>query len=242
MISIDLKSYFQTITYNWRQDREQLSHICKLTKTRVDPSRQEFSLDYGMEQTFLVKAIAQSLNSKKFFEIGTGRGTASYAVSLIEEIEEIYTVDILPFDYKRDEAINYKPAKVSNKDIYNLISFPQKNKINFLSTKDYASLLENRPHSFDLAFIDGCHEDPRIIMQDFNICLNLLKPNSWILWDDYDPQKFEVHKVVDALISQYGVECSLIEFRGHLFGEKSPEKNAGVILMKLNENLYKSHE
>lgn len=43
MISIDLKSYFQTIGYNWRQDREQLSHICKLTKTRVDPSRQEIS-------------------------------------------------------------------------------------------------------------------------------------------------------------------------------------------------------
>ena len=242
MISIDLKSYFKTIEYDWLQDREPLSHICKLTKTRVDPSRHEFSLDYGMEQTFLVKAIARSLNCKNFFEIGSGRGTASYAVSLIEEIEEIYTVDILPFDYKRNEAINYKPAKVSNKDIYDLISFPQKNKINFLSPKDYPSLLASSPRSFDLAFIDGCHEDARIIIEDFNICLHLLKPHSWILWDDYDPNKFEVHKVVDTLISQYGVECSLIEFRGHLFGERAPEKKAGVILMKLNENLYKSHE
>jgi len=66
-----------------------------------------------------------------------------------------------------------------------------------------------------------------------------LRPDSWILWDDYDPHKFEVHKIVDALISEYSLECSLIEFRGHLFGKRSPEKNAGVILMKLNENLYK---
>jgi len=240
MFSVDLKSYFNTLKYDWEKDSKDLSHICQLTKTRVDPSREKFSFDYGMEQTFLVKAIANSLGAVKFFEIGTGRGTASYAVSLLEETEEVYTVDILPFDYKRDESINYAPAKVSNEDIYNLIKFSQKNKIKFLSTQDYPSLLSSYPHSFDMAFIDGCHEDSSVIIQDFNICLNLLKPNGCILWDDYDPNKFEVCKVVDTLVSQFNLDCTLIEFRGHLFGDKPPEKNAGLVLMKLNENLYKS--
>ena len=238
MVTLDLKSYFDSINYKWQDDLKQLSHICQFTKTRVNPYQSGFVFSYGMEQTFLIKALAQSLGVKKFFEIGTGRGTASYAVSLVESITKIITVDILPFTYVRDTAINYKPARASNCDLYNLIDIDKKSKIKFHLVNDYPYIISNFSNSFDLAFIDGCHEDANIILNDFHICMKLLRKGGYILWDDYDPNKFEVAKVVDFLIQKHNLDCSLIEFRGHLFGDYPPESNAGLVLMKINENLY----
>jgi len=42
-----------------------------------------------------------------------------------------------------------------------------------------------------------------------------------------------VKKVVDDICSKYQYECELVEFRGHLFGENPPEKNAGEVIMKI---------
>ena len=59
-----------------------------------------------------------------------------------------------------------------------------------------------------------------------------MKKNGIIIWDDYDPHKFEVKNVVNEIIKKYKFECELIEFRGHLFGAKAPEKQAGEIIMR----------
>ena len=71
-------------------------------------------------------------------------------------------------------------------------------------------------------------------MNDFAITSQVIKNGGWIIWDDYDPNKFEVKKVVDKVLENYNFDCELIEFRGHLFpGEKPIEKDAGEIIMKL---------
>ena len=47
-----------------------------------------------------------------------------------------------------------------------------------------------------------------------------------------NPNKFEVKNVVTEIVKKYKLKCELIEFRGHLFGTKAPEKQSGEIIMK----------
>jgi len=232
MKTTSLKDFFQRISYDWEKDKPPLSEILKLSKTRVNSSINKFVLSWGMEQTFFIKACCQSIGCKNFFEIGTGRGTASYAVSLIPHVEKIVTVDIIPHDQKQNTAINFNPAVVSNKDIYEMVSLEEKEKITFHHVNDYQFILENYNSFFDVAFIDGCHEDYDIIMNDFKIVSQVIKNGGWIIWDDYDPNRFEVKNVVTEIVKKHKLRCELIEFRGHLFGTKLPEKQAGEVIMR----------
>ena len=95
MKTINLEEYFNKVGYDWKKDLNKLSTICHFTKTRVDPNKEEGVMSFGAEQCFLVKAAASSINATKFFEIGTGRGTACYSVALEESIDEIVTIDIV---------------------------------------------------------------------------------------------------------------------------------------------------
>ena len=240
MDTLDLKSYFKKVGYDYTKDLEQLGHVLALTKTRNRPnlaitSSKAFYPTYGMEQPFFIKAVAEHLGASSFFEIGTGRGTASYAVSLVSTISKITTVDITPFDKKINTAINYRPAAVSNKDIFEMIKFPEKKKIDFKHTSNYPLIRSLSSDCYDLCFIDGCHEKAKVITEDFNMCLHLIKDGGYIIWDDYDPNRFKVKEVVDSVIDKHGYSSELIEFRGHLFGTQNPERNAGEVLMKITK-------
>ena len=173
------------------------------------------------------------MSCENFFEIGTGRGTSSYAVSLIDSVKKVTTVDIVRHSQKKHEAISYKPAFVSNSDLFDLIKFKEKEKIKFKHTDDYADIVDEQENFFDVCFIDGNHDIEAIILNDFNICMKVLKKPGYIIWDDYDPNKFQVKKVVDEISEKHGYDCELIEFRGHFFGDKPAEKNAGEVIMKI---------
>lgn len=232
MKTLSLNEFFNKINYNWAKDKEQIKTICHYTKTRVNPNKTEVSLDWGTEQTFLIKAIAEWINAKSFFEIGTGRGTACYAVSLISHIKDIHTIDILQFNQKFSTAIGYKPANVSLSDIRNLIPFPEKSKISFHHRKECLSLQKQFPKHFDLCFIDGDHTNKSVILEDYAICQKLMKDNGIILWDDYDPDRFVVKEIVEELSKDPSLDIVLIEQRGHLFNDKPIEHGKGVVLMK----------
>lgn len=240
MKCLGLQSYFDQIGYDYKKDLKKMGHILALTKTRDKPnlaltSSSSFYPTYGMEQPFFIKAVAEYLQASTFFEIGTGRGTASYAVSLIPMISNITTVDIIPFNQKARTAINYKPAIVSNKDIFEMIELEEKEKINFKHVSDYPMIKSLSSGTYDLCFIDGCHEKSNVILEDFKTCLHLVKNNGYIIWDDYDPHRFKVKEVVDSIIKEHGFHSELIEFRGHLFGNQAPERGAGEVLMKINK-------
>lgn len=233
MKTINLTHFFELVNYNWEKDKSSISEICKYTKTRPNPEKIEFELTWGMEQTFLVKAIAEWFKADSFFEIGTGRGTACYAISLIPSVKRITTIDIIPFDKKQNTAVNFQPIKASNEDLYQMIPYGEKEKIQFLHRKEIQKAYDQK---YDLCFIDGNHNKAEIIEDDIKICLALLKENGIIIFDDYDP-KFTVQKVVDRFLkanSQFN--SFLIEFRGHLFtGEL--EKNKGIVIVGKDLNL-----
>ena len=236
MKTLNLKDFFHKINYNWEKDERRIKIICHYTKTRVNPNIEEVRLGFGTEQTFLVKAIAEWINAKSFFEIGTGRGTACYAVSLIPSIDKIHTVDILNFKQKFSTAIGHKPANVSLSDIRKMIPFQEKSKIHFHHRKEFPSLRKNFSKQFDLCFIDGDHTNKAVILEDYAICQDVMKNNGIILWDDWDEERFAVKGIVEELlVKDPSLNAILIEQRGHLFPDKPAEKNKGVVIMKRGE-------
>jgi hypothetical protein len=242
----DLLSFFNAVGYDWKKDQETIKNICYYTKSRANPHKKDFELSYGMEQPFLIKAVAEWTACESFFEVGTGRGTACYSVSLLEHVKKISTVDIVPFNVKRNDAIGYEPAFVSNEDLYGMIPYDEKQKIEFYQRNQVNEIITNSALGFDLFFIDGDHTNHDIIFEDFKICHHMEKENSIFVWDDYDPEKFAIKGVIRQIKNQYPeYDFLLIEFRGHLFGDKQPEKNAGMVLMKkgkFDEDLFAKSE
>jgi len=226
METFDLKSFFKKIGYDWRKDVFQIEEICRLTKTRVMNPKPESMLRAGMEQAFVLKSIADYKKSKRFFEIGTGRGTGSFSVALSQTIDYITTVDIVPFEQKSNTAIEYEQAYASNADLFYLVPFEEKNKINFVMRHE-----ATRDSDCDLAFIDGDHTNPSIIVEDFEMVEHILDDGGVILWDDYDPNQFVVKRVIEKICDKIDVELILVEFRGHLFSGMEPEDGSGEIIM-----------
>lgn len=232
MNTINLEEYFNKVGYNWKEDLNKLSTICHFTKTRVDPNKEEGSMSFGAEQCFLVKAAAQSINAKKFFEIGTGRGTACYSVALEESIDEIVTIDIVSHFQKKKEAIGYREAIVSNDDIHQLIPFEEKEKIKFKHVSEVPFFVDEMEGEFDIAFIDGNHTDVDVITNDFNIANKLVKDGGIILFDDYHPSKFAVKEVVDKVLKENdNFKADLVCFHGHLFDKGRMTSDTGVVVV-----------
>ena len=244
----DLVRFFTENEYNFKEDMDLISNITYYTKTRsVEGSsgkRSDYKINWGCEQPFLLRSIAKKYNSKNFFEIGTGRGTTCFSVCDLKSVQSIATVDIIPFKEKRNYAVGYKKENLSMKDIYDLIDIPEKQKIIFMQRdQNLSNFINENRNKFDLFFIDGSHEDPRIIFNDFQICMALSKNKSVIVWDDYN-DKFQVKPVVDYIINNHAQEIGiqkleLISFKGHLFdhmhrhAEKEKE-DSGVLIMELS--------
>ena len=228
----NLKEYFERINYDWKADLNKLSTICHFTKTRHDPNKQEGQMSFGAEQCVLVKSIVSNIGANKFFEIGTGRGTACYSVSLEETIEEIVTVDIVSHYQKKKEAIGYREAIVSNSDLYEMIPFEEKEKIKFKHTSEVPFFIQEFIGEFDVAFIDGDHTNTNIIRNDFELCNKMVRDGGIILFDDYHPEKFAVKEVADKILEENpNFKAELVCFHGHLFDEDRKVENNGILVV-----------
>lgn len=233
MKTTGLLEYFERIGYDWETDKENLGTICHFTKTRVNPNKQEGEMSFGAEQCFLVKAVAQSMKAEKFFEIGTGRGTACYSVALEDSVDEIVTIDIVSHFQKKKEAIGYKEAIVSNDDICGMIPFPEKDKIKFKHVSEVPFFEDEMEDEFDLAFIDGNHTDIEVIENDFRIANKLVREGGIILFDDYHPTKFAVKQVVDKILAENAnFEAELVCFHGHLFEKERAVSDNGIVVVR----------
>ena len=112
---IELEEFFQIIKYDYEQDLKKIKEICKLTKTRPKDVPQDFFMDYGSEQPFLIKSIINKLTAENFFEIGTGRGTGSYSVALEKSINFIATLDMIPHFIDKIQQLNLNQSKYLKK-------------------------------------------------------------------------------------------------------------------------------
>ena len=185
----------------------------------------------------MLKSVGEWTRARSFFEIGTGRGTASYAIALLPHIERVTTLDVIPFEKKLESAIGHRPAFVSNKDIYDLVADDSKEKISFKVRSEEIPAKENIPEEekFDFCFIDGDHTSPRIILEDFVTCTRVMKNDGVIVWDDYGQPEYSVKTVVDRILEvDPSWNATLVSFRGHLFGAER-ERDQGIVLMSKGE-------
>ena len=236
MQTMNLINFFLKTGYQWPKDKEKLETILKYTKTRVKPDKEKFEFTYGHEQTFFLKAVAEYFKSKNFFEIGTGRGTACYALSLIPEMEEVLTVDIIPFDHKQQTAINFKPVVASNADLYEKIPFAEKEKISFFGRDQLLEALKTYGNKFDLCFIDGEHDNIDIIQEDIKICSHMMKEDGVIIFDDYHHTRFSVKRIVDTLCADNPeFNAYLINLSGHLFDISNQSHDSGMVILTKRE-------
>ncbi len=237
VLKFDLVGFFNLINYNWEKDLANIEEICKFTKTRPNKNIDKFFMGYGSEQPFLIKSIIAKLEAESFFEIGTGRGTACYSVSLEKSVKSIVTIDKIPHFMKQDTAINYKPIKISQRGINKLIRFPEKKKIKFYNTLQKTYIRKKYKNNFDVAFIDGNHTDTKIIKNDIELCLKVLKEGGVIIFDDYESKdaeekQYAVGAVVDEFLNENNhYHAYLVEFRGHLFHKDKKELNAGTMIL-----------
>jgi len=223
---LELKDFFEEINYNWKKDFNKLKKIAYYTKTKWHRYRQQF------EQSYLLKGIAEYYKIESFLEIGTGRGATCYTLSLIPNIKNIVTVDIIPFKEKQDGSVGWERTLISIEDTYNLIPFEEKKKIKFYERKDFLQIIDTLP-KFDMCFIDGDHDNESIIREDFDICNKLIKDKGIILFDDYHPKKYKVKTVVDRIIKEYDFKkVLLIRFNGRLFNTKDVDAGDGLILLE----------
>ena len=235
MNKMTLQEYFDSVGYNWKDHEVLVSAICKLTKTRVRPPGKRSR--YGTEQQHLINALAIERNVKRFFEIGTGRGTTSFILSRLPQIEHVTTIDILPFDQKRKTAVNYVEAHMSNKDFYDAIPFKEKLNIEFITSNSKDWDPSGYKGQFDMAFIDGNHDAPKTIMRDFYTSEFVVSEKGIILFDDYNCEWGSgVTKVVDDVVAEGDWDAVLVEFRGHLFEDieqqRGPEKDQGLVILR----------
>ena len=221
MKKVTLKEFFDQTGYDWESDVSLMEDICSLSKSRFreDPP-DKFTLNWGMEQPFFIKAFLQSIGSKQdpinYFEIGTGRGTSCMAAASCDNVDKIDSFDILIPKAKRKNVINYREVDASNVDILKQFHDLYSNKINrnniregstmnikLRHVSEYGSFITNEENkNYDVCFIDGEHDNPEIILKDYLICNKIMErsDHAYIIWDDYYPDKMAVKEVVDKIL------------------------------------------
>lgn len=227
MDTISLADYICDTDFSDVEDK--FEQICKITKTtsRIKP------LKYLTTQSKIMYKIANNANATSFFEIGTGRGTTCYSLSLLDKMKKIVTLDIVPFDKVRDTFYNFKSVKMSNKAFYDMIPFNTKAKITFLNATtnknsaqrygaNYYSAEDINETKFDLIFIDGNHKVKEYILHDYKIAKKIASDKATIVFDDYGPD-WAVTEVVDEIIKNEGHMYNVLMI-------KTSEPNNGIVL------------
>lgn len=203
METVKFNDFAKKIGYEYEKDYDKMKVIWYYTKTRSYHGKAcdipKFSPRNGSmwEQTLFLKCVAEKINCKNFFEIGTGRATGSLSISLLPSVEKIVTYDIIDPNKKREYAIGYRQGFFSLNDLIKKVNFPESSKIDF-RVREKVDKLEHK-NFFDLCFIDGCHDNYDMIMRDYKFCLDVMTEDAVIIFDDYC-HRYPIKKVVDDIL------------------------------------------
>ena len=239
--TVPLKELFSLTDYDYKITQNPLFKINDITKTRVDPSKSVVTEHFGIEQSFFLQYMCNTMNTTNYVEIGTGRGTSAYSVAMIDSVKRVDTFDVIPFHHKFNAAVNFKPFYGSNKDLFDMIPYSQKNKINFLHPNNLNTEYINANRKFfDVAFIDGNHTDYEIIYNDFKNSMELTTDDGIIIFDDYGNFPV-VTGVINKVITDHPEFTFIfVPFRGHLFQlDKACDKSGEIVLFKNHSTLKK---
>ena len=125
----------------------------------------------------------------------------------------------------------------SDKNLYDpMKSVLEKEKINFLHRTAMQGFVSDNKGKFDLCFIDGDHDNPNIIFNDYQACRWLLKEGGVIVFDDYQEGRYAVKAVVDTILEQEpDLNAFLVPTSGHLFDMSKKDFTNGMMVISTRE-------
>lgn len=136
----------------------------------------------------VLSTAMRNINGKAALEIGTSTGMATALMAYNAPLSKIYTINIPPEEIISGEGGKNTTIALEKEKIGYV--FRQKGFTNI--EQIYANTLNWIPNieTVDVAFIDGCH-DTDFVVNDTIKCLKVMKPGSYILWHDFNPDLVE---------------------------------------------------
>ena len=140
-------------------------------------------------QGMLIAALAQGLDARTFFEIGTNRGRTSWTVARNNPELEVYTLDVplsatsadVALEMGSDDHHFFRPGEACGEAFRGT---PEAKRITQLwgdsATFDFSAYTG----TIDLIYIDGGHTY-EYVKSDTARALQVLSPTGTIVWDDY---------------------------------------------------------
>ena len=176
--------------------------ISNRSSTVMTPTSSDHSITIG--ETLVLATLISSIQPKDILEIGTGTGFTSQIMSLNSTLDSRITTLDLPVDitqlnleakikpiYWNHDLNSHNEAQARLSEIPNVSR-------EFL---DSANLHVKPDFSYDLIFIDGCH-DYSYVKNDSIHAFRLIKPGGYILWHDYGMLP-DVSRYLDSISQLY---------------------------------------
>ncbi len=221
-------------------EMDKINDICIFTKTG---SRVK-SLDNLSINSRIVYILMRLLNGSSLLEIGTGRGTTSYIVSLLSNVRSVVSLDIISFEQKMNTYINFDSINISNSDIYNLIEYKEKEKIKFLNEitdVEYAKKLNIKPFNynvytkqnnrFNICFIDGNPKIYENVKADFDVAHKVISKNGLILVTNYGYDNY-----VTKYINEIYDDDEMINYKFLLINTTLSQPKTGILVIGKKSN------
>jgi predicted O-methyltransferase YrrM len=159
--------------------------ISVTTSVVLPPEATDHSITIG--ETLVLASLVASLQPKAILEIGTGTGFTSLIMSINVPITtRVTTIDLPILSTRKTLKTKIKPIYWnqdldSNSEAEVRLREQKNVSREFMDSADLGQKVEQ---SFDLIFIDGCH-DYSYVVNDSQHAFRLIKPGGLVVWHDY---------------------------------------------------------
>ena len=129
--------------------------------------------------------VMRNARPKVALEIGTANGMGTLLMSINAPEARIFTVNIPPEEILEGKGGKLTTVAIEREKIGS--AFRERNRTNIIQILANTATWIPDIGTIDVAFIDGCH-DTKFVYNDTRKILQYMKPGSFILWHDFNPQ------------------------------------------------------
>jgi len=151
-----------------------------------------------------IGTVVCNTNPSVILEIGTSEGHGTALIAENSPNANIFTVNITPEEIIAGSGGIYTTIALEKEKIGSY--YRQKNIKNIHQIFANTALWEPNIGNIDICFIDGCH-DSDFVYNDTKKVLKYMKPGSFILWHDFNPDLVDKYGWINSVCE--GVELLL---------------------------------
>jgi hypothetical protein len=181
--------------FDWRSD-----------PTLDDPTLYEFASVVDVNERRIrdaecIGSVVCNSNPSVVLEIGTSTGHTTALIASNAPRAQVYTLNIPPEGIGSGEGGVFTTVAPSREEIG--AYYRERGFINITQILANSATWEPDIGPVDVAYVDGCH-DTEFVYNDSCKILKVMKPGSFILWHDFNPDLARNYDWIDSVCS--GVE------------------------------------